>query len=68
MSLQRGERGKNRKKNKEKNPKNPTTSWHPGDFTTKDATVLCALCNGFKEAVTEHKWRDEHGRAFQKWR
>jgi len=28
-------------------------------FTTLDATVLRALCREFKEAVTEHKWRDE---------
>ena len=28
-------------------------------FTTMDATVLRALCREFKEAVTEHKWRDE---------
>jgi len=28
-------------------------------FTTKDAIVLRALCREFKEAVTEHKWRDE---------
>ena len=28
-------------------------------FTTKDATVLRALCREFKEAVTEHKWKDE---------
>ena len=28
-------------------------------FTTMDATVLRALCKEFKEAVTEHKWRDK---------
>ena len=28
-------------------------------FSTEDATVLRALCKEFKEAVTEHKWRDE---------
>ena len=28
-------------------------------FTTKDAIVLRQLCREFKDAVTEHKWRDE---------
>ena len=31
-------------------------------FTTMDATVLRALCREFKEAVTEHKWRDKDTR------
>jgi len=28
-------------------------------FTTRNARVLRAVCTVFKEAVTEHKWRDE---------